>query len=185
MLTWLVETVLTGGSAMIDDVPFGRVRPLRPRVTRQIKATIGGTVTTALISPTTIPGPLDVGHRRQDRRATPPGAARRDAAPLGRRSRTPTRPTRLAALLVTGRHSTRPIAQLRRLVAARASPSERVSRAGVGGHHRGDVVRSVTPACRHGYEPLCRSRLMRAQRREGRDAGSSEEGDLADLGAEG
>jgi hypothetical protein len=54
VVAWLVETVLNGGSAMIDDVPFGRVRPLRQRVTRQIKATIGGTVTTALISPTTI-----------------------------------------------------------------------------------------------------------------------------------
>jgi len=54
VVAWLVETVLKGGSAMIDDVPFGRVRPLRQRVTRQIKATIGGRVTTALISPTTI-----------------------------------------------------------------------------------------------------------------------------------
>jgi hypothetical protein len=54
VLTWLVETVLKGGSAMIDDVALGRVRPLRRWVTRQIKATIGGTVTTALISPTTI-----------------------------------------------------------------------------------------------------------------------------------
>lgn len=51
---WLVETVLNGGSAMIDDVPFGRVRILRQRVTRQIKASIGGTVTPELILPTTI-----------------------------------------------------------------------------------------------------------------------------------
>ena len=54
MVAWLVETVIKGGSAMIDDVPFGRVRPQRKRVTRQIKATIGGKVTTALISPTTV-----------------------------------------------------------------------------------------------------------------------------------
>jgi hypothetical protein len=54
VVAWLVETVLMGGSAMNDDVPFGRVRPLRQRVARQIKAAIGGTVTTALISPTTI-----------------------------------------------------------------------------------------------------------------------------------
>jgi hypothetical protein len=54
VVAWLVETVLNGGSAMIDDVPFGRVRRMRQRVTRQIKATIGGTVTTATISPTTI-----------------------------------------------------------------------------------------------------------------------------------
>jgi hypothetical protein len=54
VLSWLVDTVLQGGSAMIDDVPFGRVRPLRQRVTRQIKATIGGKVTTELVSPTTI-----------------------------------------------------------------------------------------------------------------------------------
>jgi hypothetical protein len=54
VVAWLIETVLKSGSAMIDDVPFGRVRPLRQRVCRQIKATIGGTVTTALISPTTI-----------------------------------------------------------------------------------------------------------------------------------
>jgi hypothetical protein len=54
VVAWLAETVLTGGSAMIDDVAFGRVRPLRQRVTRQVKATIGATVTTALISPTTI-----------------------------------------------------------------------------------------------------------------------------------
>lgn len=39
---------------MIDDVPFGRVRPLRQRAARQIKAAIGGTVRTAMISPTTI-----------------------------------------------------------------------------------------------------------------------------------
>ncbi len=54
VVAWLVETVLNGGSAMIDDVPFGRVRTLRQRVTRKIKASIGGTVTTALIPPTTI-----------------------------------------------------------------------------------------------------------------------------------
>lgn len=55
MVAWLVETVLKGGSAMIDDIPFGRVRSLRQRVTSQIKTIIGGTVTTALISsPTTI-----------------------------------------------------------------------------------------------------------------------------------
>jgi len=54
VVAWLVHTVLRGGSAMIEDVPFGRVRPLRQRVARQIKAAIGGTVTTSLISPTTI-----------------------------------------------------------------------------------------------------------------------------------
>ena len=54
VVTWLVETVVNGGSAMIDDVPFGRVRTLRQRVACQIKASIGGTVTTALISPTAI-----------------------------------------------------------------------------------------------------------------------------------
>jgi hypothetical protein len=51
VLVWLVETVLRGGSDMIDDVPFGRVRPLRQRAIRQIKAAIGGT---AIVSPTTI-----------------------------------------------------------------------------------------------------------------------------------
>lgn len=54
MVAWLVATVLRGGSAMIDDVPFGRVRPLRQRVARQIKAAVGGTVRTSLVSPTTI-----------------------------------------------------------------------------------------------------------------------------------
>jgi hypothetical protein len=54
VLVWLVETVLRGGSAMIDDVPFGRDRPLRQQAARQIKAAIGGTVRTALVSPTTI-----------------------------------------------------------------------------------------------------------------------------------
>ena len=42
VLVWLVETVVKDDSAMIDDVPFGRVRPLCQRVTRQIRATIGG-----------------------------------------------------------------------------------------------------------------------------------------------
>ena len=42
VVAWLVATVLRGGSAMIDDVPFGRVRPLRQRVARQIKAAVGG-----------------------------------------------------------------------------------------------------------------------------------------------
>ncbi len=54
VVAWLVETVLMGGSAMVDGVPFGRVGPLRVRVRGQIKAAIGGTVTTAMISPTTI-----------------------------------------------------------------------------------------------------------------------------------
>jgi hypothetical protein len=54
VLAWLVETVLRGGSAMIDDIPYGRVRPLRQRAARQIKEAIGGTVRTAMVSPTTI-----------------------------------------------------------------------------------------------------------------------------------
>ncbi|MDQ1442791.1 MAG: hypothetical protein QOG97_3019 [Acidimicrobiaceae bacterium] len=54
VVAWLVETVLTGGSAMIEDVPVGRVRAIRQRVRREVKAAIGGTVTTALVSPTTI-----------------------------------------------------------------------------------------------------------------------------------
>jgi len=42
------------GSTMIEDVPFGRVRPLHQRVARQITAAIGGTVRTALLSSTTV-----------------------------------------------------------------------------------------------------------------------------------
>jgi hypothetical protein len=39
---------------MIEDVPVGRVRAIRQRVRREVKAAIRGTVTTALVSPTTI-----------------------------------------------------------------------------------------------------------------------------------
>jgi hypothetical protein len=54
VVAWLVETVLTSGSAMIEDVPGGRVRAIRQRLRREVKAAIGGTVTTALVSLTTI-----------------------------------------------------------------------------------------------------------------------------------
>ncbi len=54
VVAWLVETVLGGGSAVIDDVAFGRVRPLRQRVARQIKAAVGGRVRTSLVSATTL-----------------------------------------------------------------------------------------------------------------------------------
>ena len=115
VVAWLVETVLNGGSAMIDDVPYGRVRPLRQRATRQIKATIGGTVTTALISPTTIlvHSALVIDAKTEDQQQR--GTARRHAPPLDWRSRTSTRPTRLATPLVTTRHTTGRIVHLREL----------------------------------------------------------------------
>jgi hypothetical protein len=37
VLARLIETVLRGGSALIDDISSGRVRPLRQRVAWQIK----------------------------------------------------------------------------------------------------------------------------------------------------
>jgi hypothetical protein len=110
VVAWLVETVLKGGSATIDDVPFGRVRPLRQRVTRQVKATIGGTVTTAFISLTTIMVYSALVIDAKTPRPATPGTARCNAAPLDRRMRSSTRPTGLAATLVANRHGTGPIA---------------------------------------------------------------------------
>jgi hypothetical protein len=103
VLAWLVETVLRGGSAMIDDVPFGRVRPLRQRAARQIKAAIGGTVRTRDGLADDDPGVLRLGDRRQDRGPAAPGDARRNGQAMGQRGGSSARPARLATTVVTDR----------------------------------------------------------------------------------
>ena len=102
VVAWLVETVLRGGSAMIEDVSYGRARPLRQRAARQIEAAIGGTVRTAMVSPTTILL-YCLGDRRQDRGQAAPGNARRHAQAMGQRRGSSARPAGLATPVVTDR----------------------------------------------------------------------------------
>jgi hypothetical protein len=99
----MVETVLRGGSAMIDDVPLGRVRPLRQRAAREIKAAIGATVRTAMVSPTDDPGVLRLGDRRQDRGPAARRDARRNGQTMGQQGGSSARPARLATTVVTDR----------------------------------------------------------------------------------
>ena len=103
VLVWLVETVLRGGSAMIDDIPYGRVRPLRQRAARHIKAAIGGTVMTATVSPTTILvySTLVIEARTEDQQHQ----EIRDAIlrPMGQRGGSSARPARLATPVLTDR----------------------------------------------------------------------------------
>jgi hypothetical protein len=89
---------------MIDDIPFGRVRPLRHRVAHQIKAAIGGTVRTALVSPTTIIvySSLVIDAKTEDQRHQELG---RHASVMGGRGGPSARPTGLATRVVTDRLS--------------------------------------------------------------------------------
>jgi len=91
VVAWLVATVLAGGSAMIEEVPFGRVGPLRARARKAIKAAIGGSVTTSLISSTAImvwsslviDAKTDGQHHREMRDAVQRVAAIGDNVPVG------------------------------------------------------------------------------------------------------
>ncbi len=91
VVAWLVEPVPRSRSAMIEDVPFGRVQPLRPRGAREIKAAIGATVRTALISPTTILvySVLAIDAKTEDQQRQD----LRDAPTAGQRPGPATRPT--------------------------------------------------------------------------------------------
>ena len=51
---WLLRTVLQFGEAMLEGVPVPRMQSLRARVRSDIKAAVGGSVTTRTIGPTTL-----------------------------------------------------------------------------------------------------------------------------------
>ncbi len=103
VLAWLVETVLRGGSAMIDDVPFGRVRPLRQRARPPDQGSDrrDGQDSDGLADDD--PGVLRLGDRRQDRGSAAPGDARRNGQAMGQRGGSSARPARLATTVVTDR----------------------------------------------------------------------------------
>lgn len=54
VLTWVVETVLEHGEALLRGVPEELVSEYRKAARTALKATIGGTVTTRALSPTTV-----------------------------------------------------------------------------------------------------------------------------------
>jgi hypothetical protein len=51
---WLLRTVLQFGEAMLEGVPVPRMQALRARVRSDIKAAVGGSVTTRTVGPTTL-----------------------------------------------------------------------------------------------------------------------------------
>ena len=51
---WLLTTVLRVGEALVEEVPVPRMEALRRRIRAEVKAAVGGSVSTRAISPSTL-----------------------------------------------------------------------------------------------------------------------------------